>query len=156
MGSLSRPLVDSDLERQFLTPAAHDETAPLKAHLKVLDIIIRLFQNAVGLSLRQFFDQPPSVGTILVKKHLTGRRKTCEKISFGLEIFFHAMVKIQMVPGKLSEDPELEFQSMNTFLADRMRRNFHDTILDPFLLYLVEHRDQNFRSRRRVDRWRFS
>ena len=124
---------------------------PLKAHLKVLDVIICLAQDTERLSLRQFFDQSPSVGTILVEKHFTGRRKACKKTSFGLEILFHAMVKIQMVLGQLSENTQFEFQPMNTFLADRVRGDFHHAVLNPLLNHLMEHRDQNFRSRRCVD-----
>ncbi len=62
-----------------------------------------------------------------------------EQDLLGREIVLHRAMVIQVIPGQIGEYPDVELQSMNTFLIQGVRANLHHARLATSSEHLSQH-----------------
>src|SRR5438309_4268751 len=102
--------------------------------------------------LPRLLDQATPIFVVAIDHSHAGRRRSqaTKQSQLGGEIFFHAMVEIEMVTREIGEDGNIKRNSIHAFLRERMGADFHDCVRLSFRCRLRKHPIQLQRLWRRM------
>jgi hypothetical protein len=137
-------------KRDLPSGALKNKFAALKGGGNVSDLVIGLSHKTQTFCLPIFREEAPAVRRVAIDKHSLRLRGPAEKEPFGQKIIFQSLVIIEVLGGKLGENRHFEFEPLDPFLVEGVRRDLERHGPNSLVSHLPQEPKKLFGSRSRV------